>query len=168
MKIIFTYIIVILAVLGLGYWLFTSSNKSQNATLPGTAYTLLAASHITEGSTDHTPYNSNPPSSGEHWPVAANWGVYDTTQPDERLVHNLEHGGIWISYKPSVDADTVAKLRDFAKRYHLVIVEPREKDDGNIAFVSWGYVENFNQYDESAMVKFIEAHYNKGPEKVDE
>ena len=119
------------------------------------------------GTQPSIPYNSNPPSSGDHWPTPAAWGVYNTPLDDSQVVHNLEHGGIWISYKPSsVDTDTISKLQDFAKRYPKVVVEPRDKDDGAIAFVSWGYVQNFDKFDESAMVKFIEAHYDQGPEKV--
>ena len=165
MKIIAIYVVVIIAVLGIGYWLFHSS-QTTNQNLAGTAYPILGRNHIDVGTHPQVPYNSNPPTSGDHYPNPANWGVYKTTLPDEQVVHNLEHGGIWISYKANVDADTVAKLEDFAKRYQLVVVEPRDADDTPIAFSSWGYLEKFDHYDEASMVKFIEDHYNKGPEKV--
>lgn len=159
---------VVIAVLGLSFWLFSISEKPTDPKdLPGQTFENQGQEHIAQGSTEHPAYNSNPPTSGWHWPQPAAWGVYDATQPDEQLIHNLEHGGVWISYKPTVDVDTVARLQDFAKRYRKVIVEPRANNDANISFAAWQHLQNFDNYDESAMLKFIEAYYNQGPEKVD-
>ena len=167
MKTIAILFIVVVLALGLGYWLYHSSQKPvTQADQPGQSFAIVSRDHIDPGTHATIPYNSNPPTSGQHYPEPANWGVYTNTLADETLIHNLEHGGIWISYKPSVDADTISKLQDFAKRYQLVVVEPREADDSAIAFAAWGHLQNFDKFDEASMVKFIEAYYNKGPEKV--
>jgi hypothetical protein len=165
MKILITYLVVIVVAVGLGFLLFRSSKKDPS-TLPGVAYASQGQNHIPEGSTDHEPYNSNPPTSGPHWPEPARCLVYTTTQPDERLVHNLEHGGIWISYKTSVDPDTVAKLNDFATRYGNVLVEPRDADDSNIALAAWGRLLTLDHYDEGQIQGFIHAFMDKGPERL--
>jgi hypothetical protein len=165
-KLFFIYVGVVILMVGLGFWLFKSSENNQ-ANLPGQGFELQGAEHITEGSTDHIPYNSNPPTSGPHWPQPADWGVYRGSLPDERLVHNLEHGGIWISYKPDqVDENTINLLNDFAKRYPLIIVEPRSANETPIALAAWGRLQNLQSYDESAILRFIEAFHNQGPEKV--
>lgn len=167
MKILTVYIIVIIAAVGLGFWLFKTSEVAQED-LPGTFYESQGQAHIDEGSTNHPAYNSNPPTSGWHWPRPAPWGSYNTTQPDERLIHNLEHGGIWISYKPGkVEADTVSKIQDFAKRYRKIIVEPREANDASISLAAWAWLQNLDEYDENAILRFIEAHYDMAPEKAD-
>ncbi|HET9972943.1 MAG TPA: DUF3105 domain-containing protein [Streptosporangiaceae bacterium] len=31
-----------------------------------------------------------------------NCGIYDQPVPNERAVHNMEHGAIWITYQPSL------------------------------------------------------------------
>ena len=167
-KIIIVYIVVLAAFVGIGFWLFKSSEKGKDPqNLPGQTFENQGQKHINEGSTDHIVYNSNPPTSGDHWPAAAAWGVYDTPQPDERLVHNLEHGGIWISYKPDkVDQATIDQLKDFAKRYQLIIVEPRPADEAAISLAAWTHLENLDHYDEHAILEFINAYYNQGPEKV--
>jgi hypothetical protein len=165
-KLLLVYVLVVGVVMGLGFWLFKSSQVQQE-NLPGQLFENQGQEHLTQGSTDHPPYSSNPPTSGSHWPQPANWGAYPVTQPDEQLVHNLEHGGIWISYKPDkVDQNTINLLNDFAKRYPLIIVEPREKNDAPISLVAWRRLQNLDQYDESAILRFIEAYHNKGPEKV--
>ncbi len=166
LRVILVYVVVVLAVVGLGYWLFTSSAKQQ-ANLPGEAFENQGQEHITQGSTEHPPYNSNPPTSGPHWPQPAQWGVYTTAQPDEQLIHNLEHGGIWISYKPDkVDQNTINLLNDFATRYQLIVVEPRPANDATISLTAWTRRLNLDQYDERAILEFIESFHNKGPEKV--
>ena len=151
------YLLVVIAVLGIGFLLFQSEQTTEQ-NLPGTFYESQGQTHIDPGFTDHPAYSSNPPTSGWHWPQAAPWGVYDVTQPDEQLIHNLEHGGIWVSYKLStVDAETIAKLKDFTKRYRKIIVEPREANEANISLAAWTRLENLDQYDEAKIVTFIQA-----------
>ena len=58
---------------------------------------MLSAFHISETDT-FAGYNSIPPTSGTHWAVPAEWGIYDEPVPNERQVHNLEHGGVMIQY----------------------------------------------------------------------
>jgi len=159
--------IIVLAVVTMGYFLFQSSEKeSDPGSKPGELLDNQGATHIPEGSKSQASYNSNPPTSGDHWPAPANWGVYKAEQPDERLIHNLEHGGIWISYKPDTAAETVAKLEDFAQRYRKVIVAPRAANDSNMALAAWTRLQKLESFDENAILEFIQAHYDQGPEKV--
>ncbi|OGE79996.1 MAG: hypothetical protein A2660_02780 [Candidatus Doudnabacteria bacterium RIFCSPHIGHO2_01_FULL_45_18] len=165
-KLILIYLVVVAGFVGIGFWLFEGSEKPPQD-LPGTAFEIQGQEHIAEGSTDHPAYNSNPPTSGWHWPAPAAWGIYKVRQPDERLIHNLEHGGIWIAYKPDqVDQDTINRLNDFASRYAKIIVEPREMNDTRISLAAWGHMQNLESFDESAILKFIQAYYDQGPEKV--
>ncbi len=69
--------------------------------------------HITVGQT-HDPYNSNPPTSGRHYVDTAPTGFHETAIADEYIIHNLEHGDIWLSYQPSVSEATKTLLKDFA------------------------------------------------------
>lgn len=71
--------------------------KNMTAPLPGVVYPIQGQDHIAEGNT-HPAYNSNPPTSGWHYGQPASWGAHDHELADEQLVHNLEHGGVWIAY----------------------------------------------------------------------
>ncbi|MBI4363625.1 MAG: DUF3105 domain-containing protein [Candidatus Doudnabacteria bacterium] len=165
MKTVTVIVIVIVIVLGLGFLLFQQSNKPQGE-LPGVAFESQGAEHM-PGCTPGSPaYNSNPPTSGCHDPQPAAWGSYSQTLSDQALIHNLEHGGIWVSYKPDIDSETVAKLNDFAKRYRKVVVEPRSANDANITLAAWGRLSKLDSYDEGAILRFIQAFYDKGPEKA--
>lgn len=145
---------------------FLSKELTRSIPKMGEVLGIQGAQHIQPG-TEHESYNSNPPSSGPHYGQTAEWGVYGEQLPDEQLIHNLEHGGIWISYKPDLDKGSKEKLINLAKGYKSkVVLEPRKENDSNIALVSWGRVFKLESFDEQQIKDFIEFYKNKGPEKV--
>jgi hypothetical protein len=79
-------------------------------------------------------YSVVPPVGGPHNPIWMNAGVYTSAIPNERAVHNLEHGAVWITYNPSLSVSEVAKLVAFVGKQTL-IAEPasdiRIADDAN-------------------------------------
>lgn len=130
---------------------------------PGTAYEIQPSEHIQPGG-DHPSYNSNPPTSGWHYPQQADWGFYTEELSDERLVHNIEHGGIWISYL-DVSEETRSRLEDLAAEYpRSVIVTKRSANDAPIAVASWGRLMELQSFDRSRIVEFIEQNRNHSPE----
>lgn len=130
------------------------------------AYAIQGTQHIGEGES-HPPYNSNPPTSGWHYGTAAPWGVHERELPDEQVVHNLEHGGIWISYHPSLDGVTAEKLREIVRRYRSkVIMTPRTSNESKIALAAWGRLDTFDDFDEKRLLTFIRSFIDQGPEKV--
>lgn len=142
-------------------------SKWSTRNLPGISIPDLGREHVGLGHI-HI-YNSNPPTSGWHFGQPADWGVYKQELPDETLIHNLEHGGIWISYKPDIPDDIKKKLEDFYEKYgRKTIVTPRLKNDADIALVAWGRLDTFSvsEYSDERVEKFIKAFRNKGPEFV--
>lgn len=124
--------------------------------------------HIAVGQ-EHPPYNSNPPTSGNHWPEPAPWGTYDDEQPDEQLVHNLEHGGVNVFYKPDLPKDQLTRLEDMARPYRVkVILAPRQANDSLVALTSWNRILKLNEFDEEKIKSFIKNNRNHGPEFIPE
>ena len=118
-------------------------------------------------------YKSNPPTSGNHWPEPLQDGVYDKEKPDEAAVHSLEHGRIWISYKPSIPEQTKEALRKLLKGRAPIIVTPRSANETDIALVAWTRLDAFNlnpdgSFDEKRILDFIQRYKNKGPELIPE
>jgi Protein of unknown function (DUF3105) len=62
-------------------------------------------------------YRTNPPTSGDHYPVPASDGIYDPghTPPITHLVHPLEHGRIEYQYRPGTPPAVVAQLTTLMK-----------------------------------------------------
>lgn len=133
---------------------------------PGERIASQGRDHIAVGQS-HPAYNSNPPTSGWHYAQTATWGAVRSEIQDEYLVHNLEHGGIWISYRDPSDTALVEKLEALASRHRSkVIVTPRAKNDSPIAVAAWERLLKLDAYDEKRIVEFINAFRNKGPERV--
>lgn len=135
--------------------------------------------HEADESNAHVPvgqkvtYKTDPPTSGSHWdqqgvaPVA--WGIKDATQPNEAIVHNLEHGGVVVFYS-GLSADDLSKLsglvRELAQNgYPKMVLEPYPlKDAGiHIALSAWRWSLKLPAYDDAQIVKFVKAHY-EGPD----
>ncbi len=161
--------LVILAAAGLS--LMRSRGGPVAETAPaGPVPTMPSRDHVQEGTT--VVYSTNPPTSGEHSGKPATWGVYPSTPPpDERLVHNLEHGGVVMYYNPAkLDPETVeqfkALTRDLQKDQKCVILTQRASipDDKSIALTAWGTLAMLEQYDEAAIRAFWRDDVAQGPE----
>lgn len=164
---------------GAGVWFFSRSpnlaKSQQGEVLPaavsnpieGTVeYNIVGRDHIAQG-TSGSGYNSNPPSSGPHWPVAAKNGVYESLLPDEQLIHNLEHGHVWISYKPDIADEVKNKLVEIVKEDDWkVVLGPREANDSKIALCAWGRVLKMDEPDYDKIRAFIKTYRNRGPENT--
>ena len=57
-------------------------------------------------------YPESPPVGGPHHPVWLDCGVYDVPVPEEHVVHDLEHGTTWLTYRPDLAEDQVAALAE--------------------------------------------------------
>ena len=156
--------IAVLVIGGSGYGVYYLVSQPEKPR-PGETFPILGQTHIEVGAT-HPAYNSNPPTSGWHYAQPADWGVYQKELPDEQLIHNLEHGGIWISHK-DVDQGTKLSLEAVGKRYPgSVVVTPRSANDAKIVLASWGRLEKLESFDETKIIDFIKANKNKSPEPL--
>ncbi len=127
--------------------------------------------HIAEGQS--ITYGSVPPVGGPHWPSPAAWGASSVPVPDERAVHNLEHGGVVISYN-AIPADDVNKLRALLQSYPRdrfnevkLLIRPYDRiPAGTMVLAAWGWKQTFTSYDEAAIRAFLDAHLNRCCETV--
>ena len=135
----------------------------------GIQFPVLDSPHISEG--ESAEYNSSPPTSGEHWPTPARCGFYDGGLPDERVVHNMEHGNIVISYNLPLESD-VSALRDALGDIGLNKVwgVARAYDaipTGQVGLSAWGVLDTMAGVDQDRIARFFEAYAgNLGPEFV--
>jgi len=136
--------------------------------LPGTHFPDLGQQHVEVGTS--VTYNSNPPTSGPHYSYRAEWGIYKNPPPaDEFLVHNLEHGGVIISYNPNrIKGQELERLRAQARKLSTfnprIIVTPRSNLDTAIALTSWGYLKKLDRYNPAVVKVFYDTHIARGPE----
>ena len=112
---------------------------------PGIKMESQGNSHINEGA-DHPPYNSMPATSGWHYsqPLApVKWGVHDEFISEEKRLHNLEHGGISITYDPDrASEELISSLKDILKNagsenFSEILLSPYPGTQNVINLTSW-------------------------------
>lgn len=157
-------IIVVIALAGWGIFKFINVTPAAD---PGEVVPIQPADVIKPGEPIIGIYLSNPPVSGWHYADLAATGASDQEISDQIVIHNLERGDIWITYKtPDATPELIAKLKDIVSRYsQRVILTPRAANDSLIALAAWGRLDKFNYFDQDRIIKFIKAYQGQGPEK---
>jgi hypothetical protein len=161
-----------LAVLAL-IFLFGGGGSSDGGSI-GLRQVDDGRSHIQEGVAGG-PYHSIPATSGPHWSSADSpgpWGVYPTAQPQERMLHNMEHGGIVIWYEPSrLDAVGVTALRTWVQQqittaqFKVILTPWSGPDFGHpVAVTAWDWLLYLDTTNTDSVRAFLDAHYDKAPE----
>jgi hypothetical protein len=121
-------------------------------------------------------WNTDPPTSGAHYAIAAVFGIYDEPLEIARVVHNLEHGGIFILYGDDVPEATVDQLRSFYGEHQTgTVMAPLPKLGKQFAIGAWvsdgesgnGYLAKCEKLDENAVSTFFHAFQFQGPERFD-
>ncbi len=86
---------------------------------------------------DDVTYPQSPPVGGDHWDPWLECGTYDVPVLDEYAVHDLEHGSIWLTYRPDlVDADGVAALA--GQLPSNGIMSPYPDQEAPVVITAWG------------------------------
>ncbi len=127
-------------------------------------------------------YGTNPPSSGNHWPIWAEFRTFDAPVPREMLVHNLEHGAVVMRYRcddgcPDVvdafeqasadfGADELCLLSPENADRSRIVIAPDPKLDAPIGLSAWQATYTATCLDPESIQDFIESTYGKGPESL--
>jgi Protein of unknown function (DUF3105) len=121
-------------------------------------------------------WNTDPPTSGPHYGIAAIFGIYEDELELARVVHNLEHGGVFILYGDEVPDATVDQLRAFYDDYKTgTIMAPLDRLGDEFALGAWvvdgdianGFLAKCKTFDEDAASSFLRALRFRGPERFD-
>jgi Protein of unknown function (DUF3105) len=78
-----------------------------------TAYVPPGQGVHVDSLTKEFPWNTDPPSNGQHYPLWAVWGFYTDAINPRRVVHNEEHGGVILWWGDQVPGSAVDQLRSF-------------------------------------------------------
>lgn len=108
-------------------------------------------------------YAQTPPVGGDHFPVWQNCGFYDAPVPSGTGVHSLEHGALWITYRPGLPADQVAALRSLAGSQSFVLASPLRDLPAPVVASAWGVQLPLDDADDPRLDEFVRA-YRMGPQ----
>ncbi|TDE38122.1 DUF3105 domain-containing protein [Actinomadura sp. 6K520] len=159
----FFTVIGVMAVAAIGYaFLQSRSSADESASIAGlVTKDDLSRDHVT-GSVD---YDTDPPVGGEHdgaW-QNCNGRVYDAPLRNENAVHSLEHGAVWITYRPGVPADQLEALQTRVTGTDYTFMSPYPSLDAPIALSAWGRQIKLQDAADPRVDEFLRA-FVKGPQ----
>jgi len=148
------------ALVGGGSWAVISTSGSGPSTqdkvkLTGLqTYTGLARDHVT----GTVVYPQTPPVGGKHSATWQNCGVYTAPVPNENAVHSLEHGAMWITYRPDLPASEIATIVNDTSGDAYALVSPYPGLPAPIIAAAWGVQLKLNSANDPQLRSFIETY----------
>jgi hypothetical protein len=125
-------------------------------------YSDLSRNHTTAP----VSYAQNPPVGGDHDPVWQDCGYYDKPVRNENAVHSLEHGAIWITYRPDLPQEQVDTLKALAASQTYILVSPFDNLPAPVVASAWGKQVLLDSASDPRLDEFIRTYRldPKGPE----
>ncbi|MBM7515202.1 DUF3105 domain-containing protein [Nocardioides nitrophenolicus] len=121
-------------------------------------YDGLTNQHLAPG-VEHD-YPQSPPAGGDHAPYWLECGVYDEPVPEVNVVHDLEHGTVWLTYRrDDVDAAGVRRLAD--QLPDNGILSPYDDQEAPVVITVWGRQLALTGPDDPRIAQFV-AEFGAG------
>jgi len=109
-------------------------------------------------------YDASPPVGGNHSQIWADCTgtVYPKAIANENAVHMLEHGAVWVTYKPGLPADQLATLTKLVSGQDRMAMSPYPGLKTSISLQAWGYQLFVDDASDPRIQQFITAlKYNQ-------
>ena len=99
-------------------------------------------------------YDRKPPTNGNHAPLWQNCGFYDEPIQDRHAVHSMDHGVVWITYRPDLPQQQLETLRPYSKE-NYVIVSPYPGQNAPVIATSWRVQLKLNGANDPRLERFV-------------
>ncbi len=151
----------VLVLAGGGYAAYAIAQGQRERRPPPGVVTFanLSRTHTQEQVT----YEQVPPVGGQHAPIWQNCGFYDQPVANETAVHSLEHGAVWITYRPDLPSEQIDRLRQLAESQSFLLVSPYPGLPAPVVASAWGTQLRLDSADDPRLEQFVRA-YRLGPQ----
>lgn len=121
-------------------------------------YVGLSHVHLKKG--DAVPdYPQSPPVGGTHSPAWLKCQVYTSDLPKQNAVHSMEHGGVWITYRPDLaaaDITTLEQMQNLNKEF--VLISPYVGQTAPVVVSTWGLQLTATGANDSRIGDFVRTY----------
>jgi Protein of unknown function (DUF3105) len=102
-------------------------------------------------------YSQTPPMGGDH---DAEWAdctgtVYPNQIRNENAVHGLEHGAVWITYRPGLSTAELDSLKRRVNGINFMMLSPYPGLKTKVSVQSWGHQLFVDSTDDARIDRFI-------------
>ena len=152
--------VAVVALVGGGSWSIIAASGSGSSTQDKVAltglqtYTGLARDHVA----GTVVYPQTPPVGGKHSAIWQNCGVYSAPVHNENAVHSLEHGAMWITYRPDLPATEIATITGDLSGQPYGLVSPYPGLPSPIVATAWGVQLKLNSASDPRLKSFINTY----------
>ncbi len=114
-------------------------------------------------SSSNIAYPQNPPVGGEHSPQFINCGIYTHPINIWEAVHSLEHGAVWVTYRPDLPKEQIALLTKEAASHPYQLLSPYPGLPAPVVASAWGKQLKLESGNDPRLRVFLQA-YLQGPQ----
>lgn len=155
---------------GMGYLILAAledrrddQGSSDPRTIAGVqSFADLARTHVSEP----VAYPQTPPVGGPHTTAWQNCGFYQAPVADETGVHSLEHGAVWITYRPGLPPEQMAKLCELGEVESYVLVSPYPSLPAPVVVSAWGKQLTLDSAMDTRLDNFVHV-YQQGSQTLE-
>ena len=130
-----------------------SSEISTEEMLEEVEYLVITSREHTDENVD---YPTAPPAGGDHLGIWHTCGIYKVELLDEAAVHSLEHGAVWITYKPEIEKEEIVKLTTMLSDKTKILLSPHSEQMSQIVATAWGRRLEVETASDPRLNKFID------------
>jgi hypothetical protein len=141
---------------------FVDPLEAADEAVPGVqAFADLSRQHVTED----LEYPQDPPVGGNHAPVWTNCTgtVFTEEVPEENVLHSLEHGATWVTYRPDLPQSAVEGLAEQVDGRTHSLLSPRPGQDSAVVLTAWGRQLRLDSATDERVDDFLDE-YTNGPQ----
>ena len=139
---------------------FVTALKRADATVPGVRVFDNEPRNHVPGTVK---YPQTPPVGGNHNALPQTCQVYSQPVANEHVVHSLEHGAVWITYRPDLPAAELSQLTKLVKGNDYRLLSPFPGLTSPITLQAWGRQIAAQNASDPKVEKFLNA-YTSGPQ----
>ena len=146
--------------IGGAWWSNTAEQSAFEQEIVGITSTIVTDKNHVQTEVD---YLETPPVGGNHAPqwLGCNGNIYDEPVVDENAVHSLEHGAVWVTYKPDLGNDQIEALKGKIRGYSFL--SPYPEQESPVILSAWGVQLAVESADDERVDQFL-AKFRQGPQ----
>lgn len=118
------------------------------------SFTGLSRNHTSSQVT----YPQNPPVGGDHAPQFINCGTYTHPVNTWEAVHSLEHGAVWVTYRPDLPQKQIVTLAKQAALHQYELLSPYPGLPSQVVASAWGKQLKMESADDPRLSIFLQKY----------
>ncbi|MET4144301.1 DUF3105 domain-containing protein [Arthrobacter sp. UYCo732] len=117
-------------------------------------YSNLTSEHVTTPVT----YDQSPGVGGNHSARWTSCGIYTTPVQEMQAVHSMEHGAVWLTYRPDLPADQIKTLAGLVGKNPYILLSPYPDQASPITATAWGVQLTLDSASDTRLPAFLHTY----------